>query len=106
MRLALLFVVAGALAFSGCGDDTAPSTDLAQQVVDLSRPGLPCGATVCTGTCAACVEVLSGICAPPCKTSAPDCTGGATCRSAAGVDGGTSDVHFSGDCAAFDGVCL
>jgi hypothetical protein len=105
--LVLVVAVAGSVALGGCGDDgIAPSTDLAQPIIDLSQPGLHCGGVVCMGACAACVEVLGGICAPPCKTAAPACTGGASCRSAADPDGGTSNVHFSGDCAGYDGVCL
>jgi hypothetical protein len=107
MHFALLLAAALTVA-AGCGEDSIPaSTDLAQPLIDLSPTGLHCGGVTCSGgSCIACVEVLGGLCAPPCNTTAPNCTGGATCRSANGVDGGTSNVTFAGDCSAYDGVCL
>jgi hypothetical protein len=107
MRLVLL--LAAALAVAGCGDDSGVSADMPQFVYDLSLPGLHCGGVTCTGDgCVACVEVLGGVCAPPCRTSdsPTTCTGGATCRSANAADGGTSNVTFAGNCSGFDGVCL
>jgi hypothetical protein len=107
MRFALLLVAALAV---GCGDESlASSTDMAQLVIDLSLPGLHCGGVTCTGgSCVACVEVLGGLCAEPCRTtdSPTTCTGGASCRSSNGADGGTSNVTYAGSCAGFDGVCL
>ncbi|MCU1280872.1 MAG: hypothetical protein JWM53_4418 [bacterium] len=100
--------LAMALLALGCGDDTtttAASMDLSQPVLDLSMAGPSCGPLACTGTCAACVPLFGGVCAPPCKRSMPStCTAPATCRPLDGGDGGAS-VTLTGSCAGYDGYC-
>ena len=101
-------VMALALALAGCGDDTtaAVSQDMAQPLIDLAQKGLTCGPSYCTGTCAACVPLGGGFCAPPCMTSDPNsCTAPAMCRPLGGDSDAGGTVTLVGSCAGYDGYC-
>ncbi len=102
-----LVALALALALAGCGDDTTggASTDLSQPVLDLSMPGVTCGANVCSGSCAACLAFGGGVCAMPCNTAAPStCTSG-SCQPLRNDGGMAGGVSLNGSCAGYDGYC-
>jgi hypothetical protein len=103
-----VLVLAFVLALAGCGSDdttTSSSVDLSQPVLDLSMPGIVCGAQVCGGSCAGCIDFGGGVCVMPCKMAAPSCASG-TCMPLTPSDGGAgASVTLSGNCAGYDGYC-
>ena len=111
--IARALAVAALLALAGCGDGTPGgggpddlAVDLSQPELDLSTPGVACGANVCAGTCVVCVQFGGGVCAIPCNTAMPSTCSTGTCHPAGSDDGGAPGaVTFTGDCSAYNGFC-